>query len=40
MDYLLRNIDSSLWREFKARCSQEGFSIKDVIIAFIREYVK
>lgn len=38
--YILRNIDTELWRQFKSKAALEGASIKALIERWIRDYVK
>jgi hypothetical protein len=39
-NYLLRDIDLTLWRKFKSKCAAEGISIKDKIFELIKNYLK
>lgn len=38
-DYILRNIDSKLWKQFKERAAKEGRSLRWLILEFIRRYI-
>jgi len=39
-DYILRDIDTKLWKQFKERAAAEGRSLRWVIIEMIKHYVK
>jgi len=39
-DYILRNIDPSLWDRFKERAASEGRSLRWLIFELIRRYVE
>lgn len=39
-DYILRNIDPKLWKQFKVRADSEGRSLRWLILELIRRYVK
>ena len=38
-DYLLRNVENSLWRQVKARAALEGKDVREVIIEALKNYV-
>lgn len=38
-DYILRNIDPSLWKKFKARAASEGRSLRWLLIELIKKYI-
>lgn len=38
-DYILRNIDPKLWKQFKERAESEGRSLRWVIFALIKRYI-
>jgi len=38
-DYILRDIDKKLWKQFKERAAVEGRSLRWVIIEMIKHYV-
>jgi plasmid stability protein len=38
-DYLLRNVEDSLWRQVKARAALEGKDVREVIIEALKGYV-
>jgi hypothetical protein len=38
--FILRNPDPELWSAFKARASQEGRSLRWLILELIRRYVE
>lgn len=38
-DYLLRNVEDSLWRQVKARAALEGKDVREVIIEALESYV-
>jgi len=38
-DYLLRNVEDSLWRQVKARAALEGKDMREVIIEALKNYV-
>lgn len=39
MNYLLRDVDSELWRRVKVQAAKEGAPIRSVLIRLLREYV-
>jgi hypothetical protein len=39
-DYILRNIDPDLWKQFKERAESEGRSLRWVIFELIKHYIK
>lgn len=38
MTYLLRGIDSALWRRVKSRAATEGISLRDLLVRFLVRY--
>jgi hypothetical protein len=38
-DYLIRDIDKKLWKQFKERAAKEGRSLRWVLLEFIKSYV-
>ena len=40
MNYILRDIEQTLWNKFKSKCAAEGVSIKDKIFELIKNYLK
>lgn len=38
-DYILRNIDPKLWKQFKQRAELEGRSLRWLLLEFIKAYV-
>ncbi len=40
VNYLLRNIEKTLWKQVKARAALEGREIREVIIESLKTYVK
>ena len=39
-DYILRNIEPKLWKQFKQRALSEGRSLRWLILELIRRYVE
>lgn len=39
-DYILRNIEPKLWKQFKQRAASEGRPLRWVILELIKHYVK
>jgi hypothetical protein len=39
-DYILRNIDGKLWKQFKERAESEGRSLRWIILELIRKYIQ
>lgn len=39
-DYILRGVDPDLWDHFKARCEDEGRSMRWVLIQLLTHYLK
>ncbi len=38
-DFLLRNVDAKLWKQFRAKAIADGRTLRWVIIDLIRRYV-
>ena len=38
-DYILRNIEPKLWKQFKQRADSEGRSLRWLILELIRRYI-
>jgi hypothetical protein len=39
-DYILRNVDDSLWKRFKQRAKAEGHQLRWVLLELVQRYVK
>lgn len=38
-NYILRNVDDSLWERFKAKAAEDGRSLKGALLWLIQRYV-
>jgi len=38
--YMLEITDPALWRRIKAKCAEEGISIKDKLLSLLKEWLK
>lgn len=39
-DYILRNIEPKLWKQFKQRAESEGRSLRWLLIELIKNYIQ
>jgi hypothetical protein len=37
-DYILRGVDPAVWKRVKARAALEGLSVRQVILALLKQY--
>ena len=38
--YIMKGLDADLWHAVKVKAAEQGTTVKDVIVAFLTEWIK